>query len=393
MVNGYYEELGWREYDDTDPNGMLLYDTRYIEGWAHTSDAKTKFHIPGSGTSRAATTSGDGGHFYFNYGDTSATVPSNSFNVPAIGVSPGQDPSDAQKGVMNIWGTNRMLGVWNPDKNEISTGGSWNYWYDLKVVFNGTYDFRKFTHVYLEFWLEGTYTKGTPGQLNVAFWSSGTNEVDGFEYNIDFTKLRNDTDTNQPNTGHIMRLDLRGQPDTSTNGGTQKLSAIKGMTFRYMSPTANIGSYANGSPHIYFTKAIAYTEVDNYQPQVIFANGSSLYTTQTDQQALVAICGQSRWNTSTIVTIPGWVGIRKPYIIGMDYGATGNSSSSYGWNALDRLSWRYRRDLDTSNETTDHFFAFPKDSNAGGGGAGAEQFNRKNGKYITSHVNYSKTFT
>ncbi len=390
VVNGVYEELGFREYDATDPNSMLLYDTRHISGWA----GSTEWHFPGTGTSREAPGAGTGnnGNFYFNYGDTSATVPSSSFTVPAINVTPGHTPTADQTSMMNAWKTNKMLGIWNPDKNEVSTGGSWHYWYDFQVFFNTSYDLRKFTHVYFEFWLEGNYTKGTPGQLNVAFWTSGVSSVDGFEYDIDFTKLKSDAN-GKINTGHIMRLDLRAHSDTVSNGGTHKLSSIGGMTIRYMSPTANIGSYANGSPHIYFTKAIAYTEIDNYQPNIVFSNGSgSAYTSYTDQNALVAFAGQSRWNTSTIITIPGWVSIRQPFIIGMDYGAT-SGSTSYGWNALDRISWRYKRNLDSTNETTDHFFKFPNDPNAGGGGAGSQQFDRKNNKYITSHTKYTKVFT
>ena len=271
-TDNYYTLAVKKTYDPYSPTDFLLFSTEHINGWdASLSSYPNETFLTSGGASAGAPGSDNNCHFYYNNGQGKGAGTPKGYNVvkKSADISPsgaGGVATSDQLSVLNYFGADKMLGIWTADSSNTQDGSDgWTYWYDLKIIFNHPIDFTKFTHIYFEFWVSKYYEAGRPGQLNIAFWSPGSgSERDGYEVDIDFTKLKRDSN-GDPCTGHRYQIDLRDWGATSSNGDSHQKTSIGGITFRYMCKTTDKSKYTDGhAPLIYYGKMIAHTK--SFQP-------------------------------------------------------------------------------------------------------------------------------
>ena len=403
----YVEEPGFKEYNPNDPNAMVLFSSSTIKDWvpkASDSDGVENdyWSFGTNHVSAGAIGTGTGGDINFtaqgnnNYANLKYFVRYKSGDP----YTNGSVATDDQLLVLNTWGVTRMLGVQmvDPTPGDGSFPGvgsdNYDYYYNFQVYFNRSVDLTKFTHLYFDFWVSSDYTIRTPGQINLALVNRNVSYNDGFEYNIDMSKLKLDGDN--PRTGHTYRMDLRSYSTTTVNGKTISMSDINGFSIRYMTPTSDKTQYNSGkTPLIWFGRLIAYTEVDNFHPATHWYNGSNVeYTSSTmpekNQSDLFVFTGAQNWNASTTVFVPMWFGGKGSRIMQLEWGGRTTSDVDYYVNALDLGMWRWRRRDITSAGYTGTVTDFPAKPLFGGGGSLALSVKRHGSQYLsdTTHGSF-----
>ncbi len=397
----YIDEPGFREYNENDPNQYLLFSTAQTTDWLASG---TNYMVLSPIGTASGTASRNG---YIHFSNANSNTTGIHYNVIQRDGGNGATPSADQTLVMDAWGVDRMVYFYTSDSDMNAEGGtgvfdgvvddgsSWHYYYNLKFRFPFAVDLTKYTHLYFDFWISGGYTKGTAGQLNVALWDNASgSEVDGFEYNIPFNKLKLDDD-GKVNTGHTYRLDLRTWTESINNNGTHYLNSVDGVTFRYMTPRADKTQYNTGStPQIYFGKMVAYTETDNWHIGYKWKNSAGTeYTTtnnpETQQATMLAITGLKRWNQSTKVVFPMWADFDGYRIIGLPWGDQRTDVTDYTIHWLDRYHWRWKRHA-ASAASHMGSFSFPASPYSGGGGAHSIDIRRQQSQWLsdTTHGSF-----
>ncbi len=383
----YIVEPDYMSYDATHPNQYLLFTTDTVNNWYKYD---TYLQMSPHGTSSGAP-SGNG---YINFTNAAGGVTGIHYDVLKRDASYGNGSlaDESQKKIMDGWGVNKMCYFYTDDSDmnaaggtgvfdgTVTGGGGWHYYYNLKFKFPSPVDLTKFTHVYFDYWITSGYVRGTPGQLNIAFWdNSGNSEVDGFEYNIDFSTLDPDDD-GKVNTAHRAKLDLRIYGTTaSLNNQTINLNSIDGVTFRYMTPTSNMSQYNSATtPRIYFGKMFAYIATDNWHPGFAWGEpngtdyilGANTNSPEPQQATMVALVGQNRWNQNTKIVFPAWTDFDGYRVMTLAYGDRETSTTDYAYGFLDRYSWRWGR-YGVTNASNTIGVSFPASPLTGGGGSQA----------------------
>ncbi len=383
----YKEEPGFYTYDATDPQAMVLFSSSRVYNYASQDPdgdgVRNYWHFNGNSCSATAMTEGTGGSVDYKAQNNSINYADLDYFVrylPGDFSTSGTPASDDQALVMNNWGVTRMVGfqMVDPtpgDEDFPGTGGdtTYDYYFNIQINLNKYVDLTKYTHIYFDFWVSGDYEIRTPGLLNFVLCDSAYSKNDGFEYNVDMSKLKLDGDN--PRTGHTVQVDLRGWTKAFDN--KMDISKINTVTFRYITPTSSKTQYNSGkTPLIWLGKIVAYTKTDNWHPGTVYynADGSVNYSNNNNnpdpQQAqLMAVVGQQRWNTSTKILFPVWADFDGYRVIGLDFGDANASSIDYRTGWLDRYPWRWRRYNVTSAANTSNF-SFPANAHGGGGNYG-----------------------
>ena len=382
----YIHEPAYQYYDANDPNQILLYTTANLQNWAASG---TSVHLPGTATTRGGIgTSGQSinGNFFFSSGK-------NNYNNISYGVvktdtdtlANGTVGTTAEQTFMKNWGLTRMAWFKTSAKDGINVASGTCYYWNLICKFNSAIDLSKMTHLYLDFWISSDYNKSVDGKLNVALWDNAYNsEVDGFEFNIDFAKLRLDGDN--PRTGHSYYLDLREFSQTNTQYGTTiNLTSIDGVTLRSMSSSSSTQYTSTGkSPTIWIGKMIAMRRTDNLQFWSSYGDTSK----DPNQGGMFSLVGYQRYNNDIMVHFPTWLTKKAECaVIGLPVGDRTNTGVDYYYNALDRSCWRWRRADASAASTNQALKAFPNTYlYSTGGGNQSLPLTRNNSKYITAHA-------
>ncbi len=393
----YIQEMGHQTYNTADPESILLFDTAHVANWASYT---SYWDMTSIGTSY--TTPGAAPQGRINYQTDAGTITGLNYRVlrhSSDGATSGDTATagSVEEKMLTNWNRTRMAAFWSTTASTASDS-TYHYWYILNMKFNSNVDLSKMTHLYFDFWVSSNYAKGRKGMINIALWDDATGSIaDGIEFDIDMSKLALDDGT--PNTGHTYLLELRDKSTATINGKTCNINSINGVTFRYQTPKSDLTQYNTGSsPIIYYGKMFAFNRKDNLHPgnELFFSNASTTtaYTTSNipdkNQGGIYSFVGAHRWNKSTVIYYPVWVGQSNMRIVGLDYGDRSSSTTDYYINACDNFFWRWRREGYTS-AATNKTISFPSDPLNGSGGNTVLRANRNNTKYITANAQKSIT--
>ncbi len=381
----YIQEPPYMHYDSTDPNQMQLFSTARITNYA--ASGTDYHHLTGAAASAGefGGTGNIGGSFLFESGAGNTSNCNYSvIKTTSDSQANGNAATASETTFMNNWGITRMARFQTTAKAGIAEASGTCYYFNLIYQFDRNVDISNMTHLYLDFWVSDTYTKGTDGKLNVALWDDAYNsKLDGFEFNIDFSKLQ--LDDGNPCTGHRYYLDLRDFAQTNTQYGTTiNLNSINGVTLRYTSSSSSTQYTSTGkSPTIYVGKMIAFRRTDNLQLGYSFSDSGK----DPNQGFMYALTGYQRYNDDIVVHYPLWIGkSSNGGVVGLPVGDKTNTGVDYHVGGFDLASWRWRRNNMSATGSTIELKSFPTNyTYSTGGGNQGLAVTRNNTKYITAH--------